>query len=169
MATAGQGFGRSQQNSLQSCPLAAPSRPTSYQGNVLMIIDCHGHYTTEPKDLHRFPQGADRGRQRQGQEQDAAAGAAEDVRRRDPREHRAEPAQAAAGARHRPDDLLAARLGHGPPHRRRERQRGMVADLQRPDRTASSRSIRRTSSASASCRSRRACRRRTPSRSSSAA
>ena len=19
-----------------------------------MIIDCHGHYTTEPKDLHRF-------------------------------------------------------------------------------------------------------------------
>jgi hypothetical protein len=21
-----------------------------------MIIDCHGHYTTEPKDLHRFRQ-----------------------------------------------------------------------------------------------------------------
>ena len=21
---------------------------------TLMIIDCHGHYTTEPKDLHRF-------------------------------------------------------------------------------------------------------------------
>ncbi len=32
-----------------------PSRafaPTSSDGR--MIIDCHGHYTTEPKDLHRF-------------------------------------------------------------------------------------------------------------------
>jgi hypothetical protein len=29
-----------------------------------MIIDCHGHYTTEPKDLHRFRK-----------EQTAAAGA----------------------------------------------------------------------------------------------
>ena len=31
-----------------------------------MIIDCHGHYTTEPKDLHRFRK-----------EQTAAANAAE--------------------------------------------------------------------------------------------
>ena len=45
----------------------------------------------------------------------------------------------------------------------------MVADLQRSDRTGSARSIRRTSSASASCRNRRACRRSTRSASSSAA
>ena len=99
-----------------------------------MIIDCHGHYTTEPKDLHRFRK-----------EQTAAATSAEktampsrasleNVRRRNPRKHRAEPAQAAARARHRCHHLLAARLRHGPSYRRRERQPGMVADLQRPDR-----------------------------------
>ena len=53
-----------------------------------MIIDCHGHYTTEPKDLHRFRK-----------EQTAAANAKdkaamppalgpEDVRRRDQGKHR---------------------------------------------------------------------------------
>ena len=50
-----------------------------------MIIDCHGHYTTEPKDLHSLPQGADRGRQRRGQDRDAVARVLENVRRRDPR------------------------------------------------------------------------------------
>src|SRR5437016_13357971 len=30
------------------------SRITSFEGESVMIIDCHGHYTTEPKDLHRF-------------------------------------------------------------------------------------------------------------------
>ena len=28
-------------------------RPAS-SAKGIMIIDCHGHYTTEPKDLHRF-------------------------------------------------------------------------------------------------------------------
>ena len=28
-------------------------RPSSLAKGI-MIIDCHGHYTTEPKDLHRF-------------------------------------------------------------------------------------------------------------------
>src|SRR3954447_18529894 len=54
MATAGQGLRPVRKNCLQGCPLAAPSCPTSYQGDAPMIIDCHGHYTTEPKDLHRF-------------------------------------------------------------------------------------------------------------------
>ena len=36
-----------------------------------MIIDCHGHYTTEPKDLHRFRKEQTAGRQGQGG--DAAA------------------------------------------------------------------------------------------------
>src|SRR6201999_3858650 len=31
----------------------ASALPTSLYG-AHMIIDCHGHYTTEPKDLHRF-------------------------------------------------------------------------------------------------------------------
>src|SRR5262249_24849490 len=38
---------------------AAPGRSirptrTLTQRRISMIIDCHGHYTTEPKDLHRF-------------------------------------------------------------------------------------------------------------------
>ena len=28
--------------------------PNPKKRRALMIIDCHGHYTTEPKDLHRF-------------------------------------------------------------------------------------------------------------------
>src|SRR3954468_1839281 len=54
MATAGQGLRPVRKNCLQGCPLAAPSCPTSYQGDAPMIIDCHGHSTTEPNDLHRF-------------------------------------------------------------------------------------------------------------------
>src|SRR5262245_56018813 len=32
----------------------ASARHQPQQRRVSMIIDCHGHYTTEPKDLHRF-------------------------------------------------------------------------------------------------------------------
>ncbi|MEA2954589.1 MAG: 4-oxalmesaconate hydratase, partial [Alphaproteobacteria bacterium] len=28
--------------------------PPTILSDGVMIIDCHGHYTTEPKDLHRF-------------------------------------------------------------------------------------------------------------------
>ena len=28
--------------------------PDNFEERRHMIIDCHGHYTTEPKDLHRF-------------------------------------------------------------------------------------------------------------------
>src|SRR5687767_10463122 len=31
-----------------------PHQPTHKNRGKSMIIDCHGHYTTEPKDLHRF-------------------------------------------------------------------------------------------------------------------
>jgi 4-oxalmesaconate hydratase len=48
-------------------PAADPSIESRKQnGDLNMIIDCHGHYTTEPKDLHRFRK-----------EQTAAANAAE--------------------------------------------------------------------------------------------
>ena len=87
-----------------------------------MIIDCHGHYTTEPKDLHRF------------RKDQTAAANAKDKAAMPPRsglkmsddEIRESIEQNQLKfqkrARHRSDDLLAARLGHGPPHRRRERQ-----------------------------------------------
>ncbi len=42
-----------------------------------MIIDCHGHYTTEPKDLHRFRK--EQTEAREEQDRDAAARRAEDV------------------------------------------------------------------------------------------
>ena len=31
-----------------------PAFPPTILSDGVMIIDCHGHYTTEPKDLHRF-------------------------------------------------------------------------------------------------------------------
>ena len=31
-----------------------PVFPPTILSDGVMIIDCHGHYTTEPKDLHRF-------------------------------------------------------------------------------------------------------------------
>ena len=96
-----------------------------------MIIDCHGHYTTEPKDLHRFRKEQTEAVKDKSRDAVAASLKMSDDEIRESIE--GEPAQAAARARHRPDDLLAARLRHGPPHRRRKRQPGMVADLQRPD------------------------------------
>jgi 4-oxalmesaconate hydratase len=98
-----------------------------------MIIDCHGHYTTAPSALQTF--------------RDAQIAALDDPsprrrptasahqRRRDPREPGRRAAQAAARARHRPDDLLAARVGDGAPRRHRSRPASAVdARVQRPDR-----------------------------------
>ena len=96
-----------------------------------MIIDCHGHYTTEPKDLHRFRK--DQTEAVKNKTPLPPRAGAEDVRRRDPGIDRGRAAQAAARARHRPDDLLAARLRHGPPHRRLRGVAGVDRDLQRPD------------------------------------
>ena len=53
-----------------------------------MIIDCHGHYTTEPKDLHRFRKEQTEAANAKNKSRDAAARGAEDVRRRDQGEHR---------------------------------------------------------------------------------
>src|SRR5881227_292493 len=36
-----------------TCRSIRPTQPIHHRRNS-MIIDCHGHYTTEPKDLHRF-------------------------------------------------------------------------------------------------------------------
>ena len=60
-------------------------------------------------------------------------GVAQGYRRRDPREPRRRAAQASARARHRRHDLLAARHGHEPPHRRLQREPGLVAGVQRDD------------------------------------
>ena len=96
-----------------------------------MIIDCHGHYTTEPKDLHRFRK-----------EQTEA------VKNKSPMPSKAslkmsddEIRESVEGAqlklqRERGTDVTIfspRAVRHGPPYRRRERQPGMVADLQRPD------------------------------------
>ncbi len=70
-------------------------RYVDYQdaGDALMIIDVHGHYTTAPAEQQRF-----RADQLAALDDPslAAAGAAADQRRRDPREHRAQPAPDAA-------------------------------------------------------------------------
>ena len=73
------------------------------------------------------------GRQRQGARQAAVEDVAQGHRRRDPRESRRRPAQAAARARDRSHDLLTARHGHEPPYRRLQREPGLVADVQRDD------------------------------------
>ena len=82
----------------------------------VMIIDCHGHYTTEPKDLHRFRKEQTEAVKNKSPMPSRAS--LKMSRRRNPRERRRRPAQAAARARHRPHDLLAARLRHGPSYRR---------------------------------------------------
>ncbi len=84
--------------------------------------------TQGPRPL---PSGADRGHQRPLE--DALAGVAQDQRRRDPGGFGGRAAQVPARARHRSGDLLAARHGDGPSHRRLQRQPGMVAGLQRAD------------------------------------
>ena len=75
-----------------------------------MIIDCHGHYTTAPKALEEF-------RKRQIEALDGPSpgprAEPEDQRRPDPREPGEGPAEAAARARHRSHDLLAAGGGMG--------------------------------------------------------
>ena len=125
-----------------------------------MIIDCHGHYTTEPKDLHRFRK-----------EQTAAANA---------KDKAAMPSRASLKMS---DDEIRESIEQNQLKLQRERGTNLTIFSPRAsgmghhvgDESVSlewsqicndlihawSRSIRRTSSASASCRSRRACRRST--------
>ena len=98
--------------------LGARARPGSFSQNrdIDMIIDIHGHYTTEPQALHQF-------RDKQ------LAGLADPMRRPTTtdlgisdemlRAERRAAAEAAEGARQRPHDLLAARRRHGAPRRHR--------------------------------------------------
>ena len=90
----------------------------------MLIIDCHGHYTTAP-DAHQQFRDKQLARLKDPSAAVAVAGAHQ--RRRDPRDDREEPAQAAARARRGHHDLLAARLGDGASRRRR-------GDVSRPGR-----------------------------------
>ena len=83
----------------------------------MLIIDCHGHYTTAPDAHQKFRDAAARARSKDPLAPTPAP--AQHQRRRDPRDHRKEPAEAAARARRGHHDFLAARLGDGPSHRRR--------------------------------------------------
>src|ERR1700685_4620681 len=38
----------------RATPRSIPAEHSNPSSGGTMIIDCHGHYTTEPKDLHRF-------------------------------------------------------------------------------------------------------------------
>ncbi len=96
-----------------------------------MIIDCHGHYTTEPQKLHDFRKGQIAAIKDPAQQ--ALRLRAQDQRRRVARKRRRRPAQVPARARHQPHHLLAARLGHVAPHRRRGREPRMVAGVERAD------------------------------------
>ena len=95
-----------------------------------MIIDCHGHYTTEPQQLHDF-----RKKQTEAANKHEHLGALgpQDHRRPDSREPGRRPTQVSARTRDRSHHLFAACGRHGPPHRRRAHQPGMDAALQRPD------------------------------------
>ena len=102
---------------------------SSQNRDIDMIIDIHGHYTTEPQALHQF-----RDKQLAGLA-DPAAPADHDRSRHHRRcaaAKRRAAAQTAEGARQRPDDLLAARRRHGAPRRHRGDRQSVVADLQRP-------------------------------------
>ena len=96
-----------------------------------MIIDCHGHYTTEPAAHHAFREA------QVAQARDRAAPEAavsRDLGRRDPRDGRGQPAALLRERGRRHDDLLAARIRDGAPHRRRGDERRVVAQVERPDR-----------------------------------
>ena len=117
-----------------------------------MIIDCHGHYTTAPKQLEALP----RTQQIAALEATSAAPRAlSDHRRRDPREHRGR-ASSSCSRSAAPTSRSSRRA---PPAWRHHigdatTSAALVASLQRPDPPRRARSSRRTSSASASCRSR---------------
>ena len=109
-----------------------------------MIIDCHGHYTTAPEAHNRW-------RQAQVAAYDAheAAPAYPTISDDEIAESiEVEPTADPARAWRRHDDLLAARLGHGAPRRRRGGEPSVVARLQRPHQARRRPLSRRRSSAS---------------------
>ena len=97
-----------------------------------VIIDCHGHYTTTPPAVGRW-----REAQTAAVTTDpsfvGAKGAIAVVRRRDPREPGRRPAEAPAGAGHRPHDLLAPGQLDGSSHRQPAHLPVLVGAPERPD------------------------------------
>jgi hypothetical protein len=104
-----------------------------------LIIDCHGHYTTAPSP-HDDWRKAQTDAYRAGRRHRPPIPG--HLRRRDPRDHRDQPAAPDSRARRRLHDLLAPGLDHGPPCRRRGGQPGLDAALQRPDQAGRRSSIR---------------------------
>ena len=94
-----------------------------------MIIDIHGHYTTEPQPLLAF-----RDKQLAGLADPMRKPATNDLGITDEQlvESVAAAAQAAEGARLRPHHLLAARRRHGAPRRHRGDRHRVVAHVERP-------------------------------------
>ena len=94
-----------------------------------MIIDIHGHYTTEPQALHTF-----RDKQLAGLADSARKPASTDLGISDeaPGQERPAAAQIPEGPRRRSHHLLAARRRHGPSRRHRGDQHRVDAALQRP-------------------------------------
>src|ERR1700731_1708452 len=70
---------------------------------------------------------------RRALEQEVGAAAAQRERRRNPPDDFRRSIAGATRARHRSDNILAARGGHGPSSRRRVDQRGLGLSLQRAD------------------------------------
>src|SRR6516225_6025472 len=95
-----------------------------------MIIDCHGHYTTEPKDLLRWrKEQVENVKEPAKQPSKASLKVSDD----EIRESLEGAAQASARARDRRHHLLPARHGHKPPYRRLQREPRLVAGVQRDD------------------------------------
>ena len=98
------------------------------RGRRPVIIDIHGHYTTAPQALQDF-----RDAQLACARRPGAAGAARcaDQRRRDPGERRAQPAADPAGARRRPDAVVAEGVRDGTPRPRPIDRDGMGQGVER--------------------------------------
>ncbi len=92
-----------------------------------MIVDIHVHYTQAPPQLDAY-------RGWQVSRQNKPAKGALKVSDEQLDAVAAEQSQADAGSRHRPRDLLAARLGHGPRFRQRAGEPLLDRDQQRSDR-----------------------------------
>lgn len=79
-----------------------------------MTIDCHGHYTTAPSALQRFCDEQVAGLKANIDVPSSANARISDDEIRDSLENTQLKLQL---ARHGLDDILAARVGHGSPHR----------------------------------------------------
>jgi len=103
--------------------LTSPFQAFAQSASKPLIVDCHGHYTTEPEALNVFR--AAQIASAEGSVEKAFRRRSEDQRRSAARK-RAAAAEFPARARHRCDAVFAPRRRHGQSHRHRGDQRGMV-------------------------------------------